>query len=214
MLNMSTSFRDVNGFLVYPVHQSLGPIIASDDVSAQSVTRQRSVLVIEDDHLILKALEQILIKRGFQVWIASNGQEGVQVFQSFAEHIDILISDVQMPGLDGPEAIKEICKIDPSVRFCFMTADARQTTHGKLLDIGAMRVFPKPFSSLSNVAEELWNLAVTPKAVTRPNRRIDFSSLENVPIPPSLSSNAVGSAEESDIGSFISRLIMYVRSVM
>lgn len=214
MMNLSTSLKDVNSFLVYPLHQTLGPVVDSDGVAPQLVQRQKSILVIEDDHLILKALEQVLIKRGFQVWIAANGQEGVDVFQAYAEHIDIILSDVQMPTLDGPDAIKVICRTDPQVRFCFMTGDSRLATQAKLLDLGALQVFAKPFSSLKSVAEELWHLAETPKAISRTNKRFDLNPTKpTLNVPESLSSND-DMDDESEMKDFISRLITYARSVL
>lgn len=120
------------------------------------------VLVIEDQKLMLKAMEQGLRKRGFLVWTASDGAEGVDVYSRFKSHIDVVLSDVQMPVLDGPMTLDRLRHMDPAVRFCFMTGDTRTTTLANLLDRGAMRVFTKPFSSVAAVADELWGLATQP----------------------------------------------------
>lgn len=124
--------------------------------------RPAGVLVIEDERLMLKAMEQGLRKRGFVVWAAPDGSEGVDLYRRFGAQIDVVLSDVQMPVLDGPKTLDALRKINPSVRFCFMTGDTRASTLTNLLRRGALRVFTKPFPSVAGVAEELWELATCP----------------------------------------------------
>jgi two-component system, OmpR family, response regulator len=123
--------------------------------------RPTGVLVIEDERLMLKAMEQGLRKRGFVVWAAPDGGEGVDLYRRFGSQIDVVLSDVQMPVLDGPKTLDALREINPCVRFCFMTGDTRSATLTNLLRRGAMRVFTKPFP-VAGVAEELWELATRP----------------------------------------------------
>lgn len=104
---------------------------------------------------MLKAMEHGLRDRGFAVWTAMDGDEGVERYRRFREQIDIVLSDVQMPVLDGPAALDALREIDPFVRCCFMTGDPR---HPGLLRRGVLRVFAKPLSVVE-VAEELRGLA-------------------------------------------------------
>lgn len=120
------------------------------------------ILVIEDERLMRKTLEQVLRKRGFAVWAAADGGEGVELYRRFGERIALVLSDVQMPVLDGPRTLDALRQINPFVRCCFMTGDTRLSTLTGLLKRGALRVFPKPFSSVAEVAEELRELATRP----------------------------------------------------
>lgn len=117
------------------------------------------VLVIEDQRLMLKAMEQGLQRQGFVVWTAPNGREGVELYRRFGAKIDIVLSDVRMPVLDGPKTLDAIREINPIVRFCFMTSDTRASTQANLVERGALCVFTKPFQSVAGVAMELWKLA-------------------------------------------------------
>lgn len=128
--------------------------------------RSAGVLVIEDERLMLKAMEQGLRKRGFVVWTALDGSEGVNVYRRFGAQIDVVLSDVQMPVLDGPKTFDALCEINPSVKLCFMTGDMRTSTHINLLNRGALRVFAKTLVSVAEVAEELWKLATLPQAIS------------------------------------------------
>lgn len=121
--------------------------------------RPAGVLVIEDQRLMLQAMEQGLRKRGFVVWTALDGSEGVNVYRRFGAQIDVVLSDVQMPVLDGPKTLDALSEINPSVKLCFMTGDMRTSTHLNLLNRGALRVFAKTLVSVAEVAEELWKLA-------------------------------------------------------
>lgn len=133
------------------------PVIANIDLG-----RPTGILVIEDERLLLKAMTQGLRNRGFVVWTAQDGGEGVDLYQRFWAQIDVVLSDVQMPVLDGPKTLEALRKINPLVRCCFMTGDTRQSTSNSLLRRGALRVFAKPFSSVAQVADELRELATNP----------------------------------------------------
>ena len=124
--------------------------------------RPTGILVIEDAQLMLKALTETLRKRGFVVWAAPDGREGVDLYRCFGTQIDIVLSDVQRPVRAGPKAIDSLRESSPLLRFCFMTGDTRASTHSSLMKRGAMRIFTKPFPSVAAVAEELWHLARQP----------------------------------------------------
>lgn len=124
--------------------------------------RPTGVLVIEDERLMLKAMEQGLRNRGFVVWAARDGGEGVDLYRRFGTRIDVVLSDVQMPVLDGPKTLDALRAMNPAIRFCFMTGDTRAATLANLLGRGAIRVFTKPLRSVAGVAEELWELATRP----------------------------------------------------
>lgn len=144
-----------------PLSDVVTPNASSHAVESKS-GRSVGALVIEDDRLMLNAMEQGLRKRGFRVWKADDGNEGVELYRRFGTQIDVVLSDVQMPVQDGPKTLAALREINPAVRFCFMTGDARASTLRRLLQRGALRVFTKPLSSVAEVAEELWELATHP----------------------------------------------------
>lgn len=140
-------------------HISLRGQASACPTTADEQNRPTGVLVIEDERLMLKSLDQGLRKRGFAVWTAADGGEGVELYRRFGDRIDVVLSDLNMPVLNGLETLDTLREINPHVRFCFMTGDVRTATFARLLKLGALRVFTKPFTSVAEVAEELRELA-------------------------------------------------------
>ncbi len=125
-------------------------------------SRPNGILIAEDNWLLRKSLGEVFRDQGFDLWTAANGSEAVELYQQFWPLIDIVLCDVQMPVMDGTKALEALRKINPSLRFCFMTGDTRTNKRANLLRLGAMRVFEKPFPSIAELAQDLWDLATTP----------------------------------------------------
>jgi CheY-like chemotaxis protein len=118
-----------------------------------------TVLVVEDEPMVLKLLDTALRHYGFSVRLAAGGREAVETFRSDPGGIALVLMDVQMPGLDGPQTLAALRQIDPAVRCCFMSGDTGAYTVEDLLHCGAARVFPKPFH-LAELTGALWQLIV------------------------------------------------------
>jgi DNA-binding response OmpR family regulator len=101
---------------------------------------------VDDESVIRDLLQIALQQQGFVVWAAANGHEAVQLYQRHRQKIALVLLDVRMPGLDGPETLAALRHLDPAVVCCFMTGEAGAFTEAELLQQGAARVFPKPFA--------------------------------------------------------------------
>ncbi|MDO5521659.1 MAG: response regulator transcription factor [bacterium] len=78
------------------------------------------VLVVEDDDNLSKLMEAILKQNGYAPICAKDGEEALQVFDQ--EHIDLVISDIMMPKLDGYELTKLLRDVDPYLPILMVTA--------------------------------------------------------------------------------------------
>ena len=103
-----------------------------------------TVLVVEEEPAIRSMLEMALGRSGFGVVLARTGEEAVAVFRRGA--FDLVLLDVQMPGIDGIETGRAIRATDPGVRCFFMTGGAGRYTAADFAAVGAVRVFAKPFN--------------------------------------------------------------------
>lgn len=121
--------------------------------------RPPAVLVVDDDHTLRAVLAGVLRRRGFVVWAAAGGAEAVAVYRRHGREIDVVLSDVNMPGMSGPDMLAALRGVDPGVSCCFMTADARPETREALLALGGLAVLDKPFPSLADVCDALKGLA-------------------------------------------------------
>jgi DNA-binding NtrC family response regulator len=105
--------------------------------------RKNRILIAEDEENILNLLERLLKKNGYVTYAAKNGKEALEIAKS--KEIDIVITDIRMPEMDGITLIKEIKKMDPCIEVIVMTAFASVDTAIEAVRIGARDYIRKPF---------------------------------------------------------------------
>lgn len=139
-------------------HGSNRGLTAKSPKSLPETARKHGILVVDDDGGVRNLLNKGLHGQGFDVWLAADGQEALELFWRHRDTIDLVLLDVCMPGLDGPQTAVALLQLRPQIRFCFMSADLGDYTDRKLRDLGALAVIPKPFR-LAETAPLLWELA-------------------------------------------------------
>jgi two-component system cell cycle sensor histidine kinase/response regulator CckA len=131
---------------------------AATALAFPSIVRNPGILIADDMGCILTLLKFELEPLGFNVWLAVDGNDALDLYQQHRDEIDLVLLDVQMPGLDGVQTLAHIQRLDPDVIACFMTGNAGIYTNQELLERGAACVFAKPFQA-ANVAVHLKRLA-------------------------------------------------------
>jgi CheY-like chemotaxis protein len=124
----------------------------------------RAILIVEDHPSILRMLDVCLRHYGLTPILAAAGRQAVSLYQQNWKDIGLVLLDVQMSDMDGPQTAAALRELDPRVRFCFMTAHSGRYTAEELLATGAIRVFQKPFSSMADLAQVLSQLLVESRA--------------------------------------------------
>ncbi|MUT68309.1 response regulator transcription factor [Paenibacillus sp. NEAU-GSW1] len=102
-----------------------------------------NILLIEDDSQIVEMLQNYLLKEGYDVSVAANGLDGVELFRQGA--FDIAVVDIMMPKLDGIEVIKRI-RESSSMPILIMSAKDSDVDKAIGLGFGADDYIAKPFS--------------------------------------------------------------------
>lgn len=136
--------------------------ISVPTLPAASGVQTRTILIAEDDRVLRTSLELGLSYRGFRVLAASDGSEAFEIFRQAAPSISLVLSDVNMPVLDGPQLLNSLRAMTPAVRLCFMTGDGRPRNLARLRSLGAVHAFAKPFPSVAILADELWQICTVP----------------------------------------------------
>jgi DNA-binding response OmpR family regulator len=106
---------------------------------------ERTVLIIEDEKLIIVSTQMVLEAAGFRVESAVNGEEGISKAKSIRP--DLILLDIMMPGIDGWETLTRL-KRDPEtsgVSVIIFTAREHARGHQKSTEMGAADYFRKPF---------------------------------------------------------------------
>jgi YesN/AraC family two-component response regulator len=104
------------------------------------------ILVIDDELPIAVMLKRMLERTGHEVAIASNGVEGLKLFETFCP--DLLITDIVMPEKEGLELIIDLKKNNPDLKIVAISGGGRFQYDGYLTSakhLGANLVFSKPF---------------------------------------------------------------------
>jgi two-component system cell cycle sensor histidine kinase/response regulator CckA len=103
-----------------------------------------TVLLVEDEPMVRSVAERALTRHGYKVVTADNGEDALEILAT-GDPIDLLISDVVMPGMDGPTMVREARKSRPDLKILFMSGYAEEQLR-KSIDIENVNFLPKPFS--------------------------------------------------------------------
>jgi two-component system, NtrC family, response regulator AtoC len=102
-----------------------------------------SILVVDDEALTLRTIGRALQAEGYEVTVASSGEEGVQAFS--ADHTDLALVDVVLPGIDGIEVLRQIRRVNPGTIVLMMSAYHMVDRAVESMKLGAYDYLIKPF---------------------------------------------------------------------
>lgn len=130
-------------------HAILTPVVASKDAS---------ILIIDDNRSISEMLSEVLKELGYATFIAFDGKEGVELFEQEQDNVDLVISDIAMPKLNGQEVMAKIRGIKPNMPFMFITGYQDSSVDEALLS-EKTKIMLKPFDfvELSQKIKSLLN---------------------------------------------------------
>lgn len=103
-----------------------------------------TVLVVDDDTGVQWVARRVLTDKGYRVLVASNGIEGVRVFQQNADRIDVVVMDVTMPQLGGIEALRQIRATGSRVPVLLSSGYGAESAGGDLAELAGF--LEKPYS--------------------------------------------------------------------
>jgi CheY-like chemotaxis protein len=101
--------------------------------------------VVDYEQLVRLMVQLGLERNGFDVWVARNGREALQLYKEHRDRIDVVLLDVCMAGLDGPPTLDGLRGMNPKVLACFMTAYPAANDLASLRERGALCLITKPF---------------------------------------------------------------------
>jgi CheY-like chemotaxis protein len=113
------------------------------------------VLVAEDEAMLRLVAVETLSDAGFRVFDAGDGNAGLKILQA-EPRIDLLISDIKMPGMNGYELAEAGLALRPGLKVLLMTGYAQEPLPEKIRAAGAQVIYkPFDFDKLSALAKEL-----------------------------------------------------------
>jgi two-component system cell cycle sensor histidine kinase/response regulator CckA len=123
-----------------------GPAVSSSETvpAGQPAARKTTALVAEDEVIVRDLAANVLELAGMEVHVASNGEEALELYHRMIDSIDVLVTDMVMPGVGGRELAERIRELNPELPIVFMsgyTEDAPPTW------IDSSTFLQKPFSA-------------------------------------------------------------------
>jgi len=115
--------------------------------------KNKKILIVDDEPNIVMALEYAFKKKNFDVFIARDGGEALQIIQK--ELPDLVLLDIMMPHVDGYQTLKRIRETErfAHIKVVFLSAKSKVSDIEKGLKLGADNYFTKPFSVKKLVTE-------------------------------------------------------------
>jgi two-component system cell cycle sensor histidine kinase/response regulator CckA len=126
-----------------------GAISAADEVmrtAATDLTGQGTILLVEDEEGLRALNARGLVSRGYTVLQAGNGREALEELEKHGGDVDLVVSDVVMPEMDGPTLMSELRKRNPGIKIIFVSGYAEDAFDKSLPDHSQFNFLPKPFT--------------------------------------------------------------------
>lgn len=135
-------------FSIYlPVYS--GPEQAEAPAPAPATARSMhwgsgTILLVEDEEMVRAVAQRALVRAGYTVVTANHGEDGLEKYAAMAE-VDLIITDVMMPNMDGPTMVQDIRRQSEGVPVLFMSGYAEEQLRGSIA-LANVAFMPKPFS--------------------------------------------------------------------
>ena len=167
-LGLSTVYGIVNqtgGFISVESELGVGtkfslyfPMISVEDVSTQTTTESTNekkkadltgtgtILLVEDEDAVRMFSSRALRDKGYRIIEASNGESALEFIQKNATTIDLVITDVVMPKMDGPTLMEHIKELNPKMKIIFISGYTEDSFRNSLANDAQVHFLSKPFN--------------------------------------------------------------------
>ncbi len=144
---MGTTFN-----IYLPRHMEAEDIVSREIEADLDQGVNESILLVEDEPSILKMVEHLLQELGYNVNAVTSPLEAIQIAKNPNGEIDLLITDVILPDMNGQELLKELESLHPEIQCLFMSGYSPDMIEGYGIRHDDGNYIQKPFSSHEAVA--------------------------------------------------------------
>jgi len=128
-------------------------VIEEPDRANRDITGQDTILLVEDEDAVRSFAARALRMRGYTVLEAPGGEVALDIVRRHPGAIDLVISDVVMPNMDGPTMVRAALKLRPDMRVIFISGYAEDTFRRNEEKVEDLHFLPKPFGLKQLVAK-------------------------------------------------------------
>ena len=137
-----------------------GPIIEKFETKSDySSIKGKTILLIDDEPMVTDICEMMLKKLGHKVLKAHSGSEGIKLYEANRNQIYLIISDFNMPEMNGQEVVDKLRKMDHNVKVLLSSGDLSVAEENKVISRGFNGFLKKPYNMniLSEKISEILN---------------------------------------------------------
>jgi len=117
-------------------------------------TGEGTILMIEDEDVVIEVTQAMLEWLGYRVMVAKTGKDAIHIAETFDGQIDLALLDIKLPDIEGGKVYPLIMKARPDLKVIVFSGYAIDGPARKILDAGAQDFIQKPFS-LATLSEKL-----------------------------------------------------------
>lgn len=130
-----------------PSCQIRTPDVKASNAAAGDASTAVTVLLVEDEAALRELLVEVLTECGYRVLDASNGSEALAMTSAASATIDVLVTDVRMPGMGGPELAANARSLLPNLRVLYMSGYTDHRLFHENLTGSEAHFIQKPFAA-------------------------------------------------------------------
>ncbi len=97
------------------------PVPEARELDAESASPLATILLVDDEDAMRRISRRILTRQGYRVLEAEHGAEALRLAEAHGDEIDVVVTDVLMPGIRGPELVEQLTALYPRVRVLYMS---------------------------------------------------------------------------------------------
>jgi CheY-like chemotaxis protein len=146
-------------FTIYLPASEKQVVREKDAIPAPIVKGSGTILLIDDEKMILDVGIELLDELGYTVISAMSGKEAIEVFQNGRDKIDLVIMDMIMPGMGGGETFDRLKEIDPDIKVLLSSGYSINGQATKILRRGCDGFIQKPFN-MNQLAQKVQEILV------------------------------------------------------
>ncbi|MBW1681120.1 MAG: response regulator, partial [Deltaproteobacteria bacterium] len=130
------------------------PVTAEESASQQILEGPETVLLVDDEEMVIEVGSEILKELGYEVLVARSGREALEIYARNANRIDMVVLDMIMPDMGGGQTYDRLKELDPNVKVLLSSGYSEDGEAGEILKRGCNGFIQKPFD-IKSLSEKL-----------------------------------------------------------
>lgn len=133
---------------------SEGEVIKKKEKEQEVIKGSETVLLVDDEDIIIDVGKELLATLGYRALIANNGTDAIKICEEKKDHIDMVILDMIMPGMDGGETYDKLKKVNPDLKILLSSGYSIHGQAAEILERGCDGFIQKPFD-MRNMSQKI-----------------------------------------------------------